>query len=511
MSDWTAGYITEIAYTHGYYKELNPLRIRLGLLNASLMPPDTGNHCELGYGQGISVNIHAAASNTTWHGSDFNPAHAIFAQTLAHASGADAHLTDEAFLDFCNRSDLPDFDSIGLHGIWNWISDENRMLIVDFISRKLKAGGVLYISYNTQPGMAAMLPLRELWVEHTEIMSTRGEGCASRIDSAMHFTEKLFATNPIYAKLNPTVVENFIRIQKQNSYYLAHEYFNQNWLSTSFSTMLKCLTQAKISYACSALYREDIDVMNLTTEQQAFLSEIPDAMFRQTVRDFCVNRSFRRDYWVKGERKLTKHEQITALREESIILVTPRIDVQLKVKSNVSEVNLHGAIYNPILDVLADHKIKTLGQIEQLVKDHGVSFTQLHQAIMVLASLDHLEAVQHESIISQAKKQTDKLNTYLIDKAIGNSEINNLASPVTGGGVDVSRFQQLFLLAIRQGKKDPVEWAEFVWHLLVSQGQKLVKKGEILTTNEQNLAELTEQARAFSEKRLPILKALKII
>jgi len=34
--------------------------------------------------------------------------------------------------------DLPDFDFIGMHGIWSWISEEDRALIVEFIRRKLK-------------------------------------------------------------------------------------------------------------------------------------------------------------------------------------------------------------------------------------------------------------------------------------------------------------------------------------------------------------------------------------
>ena len=34
MTDWTAGYIVDIAYTYGYYTELNPLRIKLAFLNA---------------------------------------------------------------------------------------------------------------------------------------------------------------------------------------------------------------------------------------------------------------------------------------------------------------------------------------------------------------------------------------------------------------------------------------------------------------------------------------------
>ena len=29
MSDWSAGYVADIGYTHGYYTELNPLRVRL--------------------------------------------------------------------------------------------------------------------------------------------------------------------------------------------------------------------------------------------------------------------------------------------------------------------------------------------------------------------------------------------------------------------------------------------------------------------------------------------------
>jgi len=40
-------------------------------------------------------------------------------------------------------------------------------------------------------------------------------------------------------------------------------------------------------------------------------------------------------------------------------------------------------------------------------------------------------------------------------KARGSADITFLASPVTGGGITVNRFQQLFLLALSQGKKQP--------------------------------------------------------
>lgn len=63
MSDWTAGYVAEIDYTYGYYTELNPQRIELALIHQGIKPPKIENACELGFGQGLSINIHCAASN----------------------------------------------------------------------------------------------------------------------------------------------------------------------------------------------------------------------------------------------------------------------------------------------------------------------------------------------------------------------------------------------------------------------------------------------------------------
>ncbi len=82
---------------------------------------------------------------------------------------------------------------------------------------------------------------------------------------------------------------------------------------------------------------------------------------------------------------------------------------------------------------------------------------------------------------------------------------------MTGGWVSVNRFQQLFLLAMNQGKRQPAEWSEFVWKILASQGQNIIKEGETLEPPEENLAELADQANIFAEKQLPILKALQIV
>ena len=101
MSSWNAGYVTDVGYVYGYYAELNPLRAGPAFLDTGLLPPGLGTHCELGFGQGMSTNIHATASGSEWFATDFNPSQAAFAQSLAAVSGASAHLYDEAFAEFC--------------------------------------------------------------------------------------------------------------------------------------------------------------------------------------------------------------------------------------------------------------------------------------------------------------------------------------------------------------------------------------------------------------------------
>ena len=511
MSDWTAGYVADVGYTYGYYGELNPLRSQLALLNAGVAPQPGATHCELGFGQGMSANIHAAASASTWYATDFNPSQAGFAQSVAAASGAPAYLFDEAFNEFCARTDLPDFDSIGLHGIWSWISDENRAVIVDFIRRKLKVGGVLYISYNTQPGWAAMVPMRDLLTQHSEVMGAPGQGIVSRIDGSLAFADKLMATNPTYARANPTVVERLKRLKEQNRNYLAHEYFNRDWLPMPFARMADWLAPTKLGFACSAHFLDHVDPINLTPAQLDLLKEVPDAMFRETVRDFCVNQQFRRDYWVKGPRMLSALARTEALLALRVVLVQARSDVALKVTGSLGEAALHEGVYAPVLDALADHQPRTLAELLRLMSAKPVTFAQLTQAVTLLMGTGALSMVQDGATTARAKPMTDKLNAHLLGLARGSGDVTTLASPVIGGGITMSRFGQLFLGARAQGLSQPEEWAQFAWAILKDQRQRLMKDGKPLIDEADNLAELNRQAVDCQVKQLPILKALGVV
>jgi SAM-dependent methyltransferase len=511
MTDWTAGYIADMGYTYGYYPELNPLRLQLAFLKAGLAPPTVGTACELGFGQGVSANLHAAGSTCRWYGTDFNPAQAAFAQELAAVSGANPVLLDEGFEQFCNRTDLPDFDFIGLHGIWSWISDTNQAVIVDFVRRKLKVGGVLYISYNTLPGWAQMVPMRHLLTEHADVMAAPGHGLVARIDAALAFADKLLATKPSYLQANPQVSARIDKMKEQSRNYVAHEYFNRDWQPMHFADMAKCLAPAKLSYACSAHHLDHVDGVNLSAEHQALLRDIADPMFRETVRDFVVNQQFRRDYWVRGARRLSSLEQAERLRSVRLMLVTPRSEVALKAQGARGEATLSEMIYAPILDALADHMPRSIGELEVALAKAGVGEAQLLQALMVLSAKGDLAAVQSELQVEAARTSSQRLNTHVLKRARLSSELNYMVSPLTGGGVVVGRFQQLFLHAREQGAKTPADWAKFAWDVIRGQGQRLLREGKPMESPEDNIAELTRQAQVFADARLPVLKALGIV
>ena len=512
MNDWTSGYVADIDYTYGYYQELNPLRSAFGLTFSGIKAPKIRTACELGFGQGISTNLHAAATDIEWWGTDFNPAQAGFARELAETSGANCHLFDESFEDFCSRDDLPGFDYIGLHGIWSWISDENRELIARFIRNKLNVGGVLYMSYNTQPGWANFIPLRHLLTLHAGRVGSGGLGTASKVEGSLKFMEELLAIDPMFAKLNPNSKERFNKLTTQDRHYLAHEYFNKDWQPMHFAETASILRNSKVDFACSANFLDYFDSVNLQKPQREMLSKITDPILKQSIFDFTINQTFRKDYWVRGPRKISNVDKALTMRDEEIVLASHAPDISLKFPGAQGEVTMNESVYKPILSVLQDHKPLT---ILELMQEAGKEIKDLKlgtvlEAVFILASKGHVVTTQEQKSSKTVKAQCKKLNDHLVNLARKKDDINWLASPLTGGGHHVPRFQQLFLLARRQGATSVEDMANSVMQVLKANGEKIVKDDKALETAEENLTELRLRSEEFANKYLPILQALKI-
>jgi SAM-dependent methyltransferase len=510
---WSAGYVTEVDYTYGYYREQCPRLIEYQLLLNSYEPPSSRSMCylELGYGQGVSANVHAAAVPGRFVGTDINPAHATHAQTLAHASNADVHFFDESFAEFLNRRDLPEFDYIALHGIWSWVSEASRGEIVEIIRRRLKVGGAAYISYNALPGWAAQMPLRHLLKLHTVVVGNDSQSLARRIDASIEFAKRIRDTQARYFMANSSAGDQLDRLVSQDRKYLAHEYLNLDWVPMYYSEVNERLTAAKLSFACPASPLDSINHINFTPPQLEIIRSYENDALQQSIRDYFLNTPFRRDVFTRGARRLTRRERFERLSETEIVLTAARADFPYSVQGGIGTVSLRREIYDALFDVLEEDRLrpKSLMEISRWKTLAHLSFDVVIEAVTVLIGSGFASPAQSSASIEIAEPRCRDLNAHILNNARLGTEINCLASPVTGGGITIGSLEQLFLAARKRGSADPNAWADSAWAVLKSQGRSLMKDGKALGTEEENVAELRVRASRFASVHLPILLALR--
>ncbi len=489
----------------------NPLYAQLMILSAGFAAPEEKKcHCELGFGQGLSLNIHAAATGDTWYGNDFNPAQVSYAQKLAKISGADVHLYDDSFEDFLARRDLPQFDTINLHGIWSWINNENKHFIVHFIRDRLKPGGLVYVSYNTTPGWTGFLAVRNLMNLHANTASPKGASIDHRVKSALQFAADLFDTNPHYMRLHPNEKAKLSKLKSSASSYLAHEYFNQSWTPIFFSDLHNMLSAAKLDFACSATASEHIDEVNLTAQQKEFLATIENPVVREESRDLIVNQQFRRDFWIKGCRQLLRHEYVEKLRQIKVVLKVGRSQIELAAKGALGTVKLDMAQFSPILDLIENNQAISIGEIADHVSNVQMNFDSVVKVLVALLAMRYIAPAQ-ETISESAKKASTRLNDFILSENEHVESLRFLCSPVTGGGIPVDRINALFLLGLRRGLSSASEIADFAVRDLNLKNQTVMYKGNPVRENEKLRLVMEERAALYLSIQVPVLKALKVI
>lgn len=512
MANWTSGYIDELTYTHGFYRQLTPSILSFAALSRGHkfdLSASPLHYCEMGCGQGFSANLLAAANpQMRFHAMDFNPAHIVNARSLASdAKLTNVHFYENAFADFLSCPGLPDgFDFIVLHGVLTWVSAENRKHIVDFISAKLKPGGLVYVSYNAMPGWAVTLPLRRLLVDRAG--RTSGP-LAPRIDDALALVTSLAEAQSDFFKQH---VAAGVRLKSMTSMarnYLAHEYFNRDWTPFYFEDVADELAEAKLSFVGSLNLLDHFDDISLSQQQREVLRAENDPIRREGLRDFVVNQLFRTDLFCKGTVRHTDRSAAGVWLDLRFTLSTPAEKIPLAIKTRMGEIDLMVQPYQSLITAFAKGPISTR---ELLMSNplEGASWGQITQAITVLVGANYLQPCLSEPD-QDARAESCRLFNLAVCRHAENSEDHQfLASPVTGGGLAISRADRLFMLAINRGMEVPEEWAADAWQVLAPQGQRLLKDGKMLETDEENLAELTAKAEEFARYRLPTIRSLQI-
>jgi hypothetical protein len=276
-----------------------------------------------------------------------------------------------------------------------------------------------------------------------------------------------------------------------------------------FREMADWLSSAKLSFAASADLLDNYRMLHHTPEVLRTAEVLGDPVLRETVLDFCVNQQFRKDLWVRGPQPLDAPQVARLMREQHVLLVHNAKQVKMTVKGGVGEMTLDEAVYRPVIDHLADHRPRRVADIERELAGKS-DFRRLREVLTVLIGTGAVLPVQDPETAARQRPMTTRLNDAVIALSGSREDQQHLASPVSGGGVGVSRVEQFFLAGVAAGHATAAALADFAWAAYAANGEKLVRDGKRLERAEDNVAMLAGEAQNFIATRLPVLRGLGI-
>ncbi|MBV9044292.1 MAG: class I SAM-dependent methyltransferase [Alphaproteobacteria bacterium] len=280
------------AYPITYQRETSPAWLNYAAVLGGAPPRASGRfrYLELGCGRGYSTLVHAASHpHGDFHACDRDAEAIAGARSWANKLG----LRNVAFhaVGFDGLRDQAPFDMIVAHGVYSWVDDAGRAAVRETLRTKLTPGGLAYVSYNCLPGWSDELPLRKLLSEFS---------AGTTIPNAVQALNRLKSVNLAFFVQHPAAERAVSSWTEQPSGYLAHEYLAEACVPMWSVDVADEMAALGLTYVASATLRDNHEALLVDEATAGAIAALATPRLRQLAMDFAVNRSFRRDVFVKG-------------------------------------------------------------------------------------------------------------------------------------------------------------------------------------------------------------------
>jgi hypothetical protein len=460
---WNGGYVTDVAYTTGYYAQQSPHHLALSCLLGNVVPgftrrSDRLTYLELGCGRGRGA-LCLAASNPGWRviAIDFMPAHVEEARELAAEAGIENIEFLEADIATLDPGTLPELDVVSAHGVWSWVSDAVRAGIVRILASRLRPGGVVHLSYNALPAWQGALGFQRLFRAAGDRVGGRSD---RRVAGAAALVKALGDAGAFHLDQSDLVRTLKKDLPQMPPEYLAHEYLNADWRPSFHADVAGALAEAKLDYVASGEILENFPELMLTEAQRAVAAKADDPGLRELVKDLCLPRGLRHDVYVRGPRIVPNAIRDAALRELHIALARRPEDVVYALDLPAGRGSLERSFYEPVVAALGDGP-KRVGDLLALP---GVAGRRDNPAELVGMLVGSGQAVTVARPEADAGDTATRLNSLIAMRVLrlGDPPHGALASQRLGGGLVCAGNDYVATMMLHQfGREAPSSrWAE---------------------------------------------------
>jgi SAM-dependent methyltransferase len=195
MNDPLSAHYDALPYRHGALPKTAPAR--LGVIGrfhgVAAAGPERARVLELGCGEGMNLlPIAERFPAAECVGVDFSPRQIAVAEAARAACG----ISNAQFICADLREYEPaaeQFDYIIAHGVYSWVPDEVKERLLAICARACAPHGLVYLSYNTQPGFAPVAGLREVLRAHLAHLTEPGAR-AAEVERLLPVLEAAFAS-----------------------------------------------------------------------------------------------------------------------------------------------------------------------------------------------------------------------------------------------------------------------------------------------------------------------------
>lgn len=512
-ANWMGGYVADVAYTLGYYRELAPTFLNFACLANGVdapAPEKQLRYCELGCGRGYGTTLLAAANpNSQFVGVDFNPAHVAEARGLASRAGvSNVTFLEMSFGDAAksNSPQLADFDIVALHGVYTWIMPEVKKQVIEFVREKLVSGGLLFVSYNCMPGWAPVGPMQRLL---KEVGDRSTKQSVAVIDEGMDLLKKLVEHSSAFIAHNPTIKSRIEKMGKQDKVYLAHEFLNAGWQPIYITDTMEDFAAAKATYVGSASIAENRADLCVSKDLLPLVRNAPDAGMRELLKDYVINKQFRRDIYVKGPQQLNPREHRQRLGALTFISTQMSDAVPEKFQLPIGELKPKPEIMSALMTGIGSKPVTGEDVIAAGIKAGLREGDALLYLLLLVNGGIILPARADHATIDRAPSR--RLNQTVMDMTTSSDTHRFLASPVLGSAIGVSFVDRIFApLLEASAKADEKQIAAQAFDRLAKGGQSFRRDGKPIPKNDENTAEIAKVVKEFRDQRLPRWQSLGV-